>query len=989
MSMSRLKSADDRYRGFRVTKSQPIPELQCTLVELTHQPTGGRVIHLANDDVENLFCLSFQTRPTASNGVAHILEHTVLCGSAKFPVKDPFFAMTRRSLNTFMNALTGADFTCYPAASQIPKDFYNLLDVYLDAVFKPRLAEMSFKQEGHRLEFQVAGDVTSPLEIKGIVFNEMKGSLSSAMTRLSEASGEALFPDVTYGYNSGGDPKDIPTLTYEQLRDFHREYYHPSRCLFFFYGNMPLQGHLDYIAERCLEHTDGVPPLLPIPLQPRFSAPVRRTCSYPEGLDGDSESKCYISLAWLTCHILEQEELLALSVLDTALMETDASPLRLALLNSGLCKQANSSLDGEMNEVPWTFVVRGCQAKDADRLEQIVRDTIAQIVRSGLPQKLVEGAIHQLELQRLEITGDSSPYGLSLFWRSGLLTQHGGKPEDGLLIHSLFARLRQHIAQDPSYLMHLLQKHTLDNPHCVRIVMVPDKTLDAQERAEERARLDRLASTMSESEKWQLVTEAEALATFQRNQEEQDIDVLPKLTLEDVPRQARDFALQRETHGALTVFQHACFTNQILYADLVFALPAFAVDDLPLVRLLCRLLSEMGSGGRDYRATLEFMQEHTGGVDATLNLNLQATETGRYFPALHLRGKALYRKTEQLFTLLRDMATSVDVTDVRRLKEIVLKHYTALESGLNSNAMRYAITMSASGLSSAGRLNSLWYGLEYFCRIRELAAAFDQHAEALVGQLQTLQRQLLHLHDAHLVLACDQQQLDLLKKTQFYGLTELAGTPPSSWEDRLPVTPVPSQGRLISAPVAFTAMVFPVIGYAHPDAGALGLAAHLMENKTLHSRIREQGGAYGGGAVNNPMSACFYFYAYRDPQIAETLNAFEAAVEELLAGGFDDADLEEAKLEMMQDLDAPVSPGSRAALAYGWLCCGKTVALRQKNREKILSATREDVIRAVREHIAPNKAWGSVVAFGGPELLEKENQVLTRTGREPLKLERV
>lgn len=982
-------SLGDIYRGFCVTKVQPIHELQCSLVELTHQPTGARVIHLANDDAENLFCLSFQTRPSSSNGVAHILEHTVLCGSEKFPVKDPFFAMTRRSLNTFMNALTGADFTCYPAASQIPKDFYNLLDVYMDAVFKPRLSEMSFKQEGHRLEFQLADDVTSPLEIKGIVFNEMKGALASAMSRLSEASGAALFPDVTYGYNSGGDPKDIPTLTYEQLREFHHEYYHPSRCLFFFYGNMPLQGHLDYIAERCLEHTDRLPPLAPIPLQPRFKEPVRLIRSYPEGLDGDNEDKCYVSMTWLTCHILNQEELLALSVLDTALMETDASPLRHAILNSGLCKQANSSLDGEMSEVPWMFVFRGCQAKDADRLESCARETLEQIVRDGLPPKLIESAIHQLELQRLEITGDSSPYGLSLFWRSGLLTQHGGKPEDGLLIHSLFSRLRRRIADDPTYLPGLLRRYTVDNPHMARIVMVPEKDLDAKELAEERARLNALADKMDDKEKQHLVKETQALSKFQRDQEDQDLDVLPKLTLADVPPKARHYPLRRDKVGALTVFHHACFTNQIVYADLVFNLPSFTVEDLPLVRLLGRLLSEMGSGGRDYRETLDFMQEHTGGVDASFNINMQAVEVGHSLPALHIRGKALYRKSEPLFQLLREMATSVDLTDVKRLKELVLKQYTALESGLNSNAMRYAIALSASGLSSAGRLNSLWYGLDYFCQMRELAATFDQRVDALIPKLQDLQRQLLHLEDAHLVLTCDQEQYDLLKQANFYGFTELRGERPRPWDDHLPRVEVVSQGRLISAPVAFTAKVIPVVGYIHPDAGALGLAAHLMENKTLHNKIREQGGAYGGGAVNSPMSAYFYFYSYRDPRIADTLNAFEGAIKELLAGEFDEDDLEEAKLEMIQDLDAPVAPGSRGALAYGWLVSGKTLALRQKNREHILAATREDVIRAVRNHVVPSMQRGAVVSFGGPDLLEKENQILKQKGKEMLKLERV
>jgi Zn-dependent M16 (insulinase) family peptidase len=257
-------------------------------------------MHIATEDPENLFCLSFQTIPDTSNGVAHILEHTVLCGSQKFPVKDPFFAMNRRSLNTFMNALTGADFTCYPAASQVPKDFYNLLEVYLDAVFHPDLKELSFLQEGHRLEFTNPADPQSPLEYKGIVYNEMKGALSSSSARLAEAINQSLFPDVTYGINSGGDPKDIPKLSYKELKEFHQKFYHPSRCLFFFYGNMPLESHLDFIAKHTLDQTEKQPPLPPLPLQPRFKEPVYRTLSYPIAPEEDPTDKALIGLTWLT-----------------------------------------------------------------------------------------------------------------------------------------------------------------------------------------------------------------------------------------------------------------------------------------------------------------------------------------------------------------------------------------------------------------------------------------------------------------------------------------------------------------------------------------------------------------------------------------------------------------------------------------------------------------------------------------------------------------
>ncbi|MEI8366541.1 MAG: insulinase family protein, partial [Parachlamydiaceae bacterium] len=399
---TRFDTVGQKYHHFKVSRVIDIPELQCHLVELVHTPSGAHVMYIGNDDPENLFCLSFQTIPTTSNGAAHILEHTVLCGSKNFPVKDPFFAMQRRSLNTFMNALTGSDFTCYPAATQVPKDFYNLLSVYIDAVFHPNLNELSFMQEGHRLEFADPTDHSSLLEYKGIVFNEMKGALSSSSARLHEAVNEALFPGLTYGINSGGDPKDIPSMTYQQLLDFHREFYHPSRCLFFFYGDMPLEGHLDFIEEKILKGISPVLPIPPIPLQTRFTEPRRLVKRYPIADDEEIENQALIAFGWLTCHILEQQELLALNILEIVLMDTDASPLKMALLRSGLCKQASCYMDGEISEVPVVISVKGCRAESADILESLIRETLAGIIETGIPLTSIENAIHQLEFHRSE-----------------------------------------------------------------------------------------------------------------------------------------------------------------------------------------------------------------------------------------------------------------------------------------------------------------------------------------------------------------------------------------------------------------------------------------------------------------------------------------------------------------------------------------------------------------------------------------------------------
>lgn len=976
-----LNQEGQKYRGFILTRIVRISELQCTLKELTHERTGAQVMHLENEDPENLFCLSFRTIPTTSNGVAHILEHTVLCGSERFPIKDPFFSMTRRSLNTFMNALTGPDFTCYPAASQVKKDFYNLLDVYLDSVFHPLLKELSFLQEGWRLEFTDPDDANTPLHYKGIVYNEMKGSLSSPSTRLVEVLNAALFPNLTYGINSGGDPKIIPELTHDKLKQFHEEFYHPSRCLFFFYGNLPLEPHLDFIAEKVLDKAEKKLPIPSIPLQPRFSEPVYQKVGYPISAEEDTKNKTIIAFSWLTCSLLEQHELLALSILETTLMATDASPLKIALLRSGLCTQASAYTEGELSEVPFVITLKGCNPENADRLEEILKKTLQSIYKEGIPLDLIENSIHQIEFHRSEITGDGSPFGLALFMRSALFKQHGGDPVFGLMIHSLFEKLRETMKARPRYFEELIKKYLLENRHFVRLILYPSKELSHEELASEQHILHTIQEQLNPEQKNELVEQAKKLAEFQRQQEKENIDVLPKVTLKDVSKDSQVFPLHREKQANVEIYQHSCFTNEIVYADLVFPLPYIAKSDLYLVNLFSILLSQLGCGGRNYAQNLEYIQGNTGGVGASLNWNYQASNSSQFHPALHIQGKALYRKADKLFILLKQICESVDFSDKERLKELVLKHYTGLESSINRHAMRYAINQSAKGLSAGATVASEWYGLEYLMKVRGLTHDIDQRLESLVSKLQEFHGKLLHGEQADLVLTCDETMYQKCRQEGFYGLAHLKKRPYQAWKADYSFSKEPSQGRVISSPVAFTAQVFPTLSYNHPDAPSLHLAASLFDNVVLHNRIRERGGAYGGGAVSSVLSGAFYFYAYRDPHISSTVTAFQDSIKTIADKKFDAQDLEEAKLEIIQSMDSPVAPGSRGDLSYGWLKEGRN---REAFRKRLLELTIDEVQHAVQTHIVPNFAKGSLVTFASRALIEKENKLLTAQGIEPL-----
>lgn len=977
-----LGKVGEKYKDFIVAKVVPIPELQATLREIIHIPSGAEIMHLANDDPENLFCLSFKTLPNSSNGAAHILEHTVLCGSRKYPIKDPFSAMNRRSLNTFMNALTGSDFTCYPASSQVEKDFYNLLEVYQDAVFHPLLKELSFLQEGHRFEFTTPNDPSSPLIISGIVYNEMKGSMSSIDSRVWHRMMENLFPDLPYAFNSGGEPKEIPSLTYAQLIEFYETYYHPSRCLFFFYGNLPLKKHLDNILEHTLKNVPMLPPLHPIPKQKRFQTARKKEYLYPIQEKEELGKKHIICFGWLTAPLLNHEDVLALSILDSVLMDTDSSLLKKTLLDSDLCVKADSYIDIEMSEVPYIVICRGCKKEDAEELEKLFFARLQEIMEGKIPFRLIEAAIDHLEFARTEILKDQSPFGLTLFMRCALAKQHGAPPENALTMHSLFSNLLKK-AKDPDYLRHIVKKYLLDNPHFVRLTFIPDPELISKENQEELERLEKIQASLTDKQKAKILDQTEELAKFQQTLEKQNLSCLPKVTLQDVTAATRDFSLIEQKAGTLTIFRHECFTNHILYTELIFDFPQIAEEDLFYVQLFVSLFSEVGAAGRSYGKNLELLHAHTGGIRASCSLYVPVTDPKKVVPTLHIRGKALQRKIPQFFKLMREMVVSIRLNEKKRIGDLINQMATSLEGNLTRNAMKYATLLATSGLSEAAHINELWTGISFYQRIQKIAANLKKELPLVMEKLQMISEKLLCVNQPHLVLSTDQEMYRQIEEEAFYGLTELPLKVASRWENKTHLKKIPSQARPISSAVAFTVEAFNTIGYLHQDSPALLAATLLLENKVLHQRIRERGGAYGTGANYNSLWGNFYFYSYRDPHIAHTLRTFHDALDSLAKGDFDAVDLEEAKLGIIQQLDHPISPGSTAMVAYSWMRDGKSHAMRQHYRDRLLNLNVLEMSLALEHHLSPNKKHSTIVTFAGEELIEKENKLLS-TSQSPL-----
>ncbi len=977
---------NEEYCGFVIDEVTPVEEVELLVYEITHRPSGAQIIHIASNETENLFSLCFKTYPKHNKGVAHILEHTVLCGSRTYPVKDPFFSMNRRSLTTFMNALTGNNFTAYPAATTNEKDFYNLLDVYIDAVFFPLLQKESFAQEGYRLELLHPQNLFSPLSVKGIVFNEMRGALSRTESRLWRDVLKNMFPNHPHGYNAGGDPVEIITLSYQELLDYHKQYYSPSRATFFFNGSIPLKKHLDFIYEKVLRGAQKLPPIPPVEKIERFLEP-RRTVSYYPSQEKDLSKKSFVVFGWLTTDISDLETLIALSLLDSILMDTDASLLKNSLLASGLCTQADAVLDTEMREIPYFILCHGCNLDNANELEKVLFKRLKEIAREKIDTKLIEASMHQMEFARLEIDGEQNPYGLELFYRTVLSKQQGGSVVPNLQIHALFEKMAK-LFIDPDYFPELIEKFFLSNTHYIRHVMEPDPKVHSKEEQEIDEILATISNRLTKRERESLVEEMKEFALYQ-SQKQDNIDCLPKLSIKDIPQNVQHYPLERSYVDQLTIYYHPCNTNKIVYAALSFDIPQIDEEHLQYLHLFSSCLTQVGVGGKDYLTTLDAIQGNLGGIYSSIGLNIQAKDNMTCQPTLTIHAKALERKLPSMFHHMKDVILSADFSDRERIKELIMQEYTELEQKVNRGAVSYAVSRSKSALTPFSYVLNEWHGLPYFIFIRSLASNIDKTIDLIIERLEGIRRIVFHLNSPTLVLSCDEKSYKIIEQNRWFGMNKFSTTPYCPWIDFPSPPPVYTAAKTMPIPVASNALAFESVPYSHPSSAPLNLAAILFENIVLHKELREEQGAYGCGAEHSAATGLFHFYSVRDPHIFSTYQSFKRSLETIARGRFSEEDLEEAKLSFFQEVDSPISPGMRASWTYALEKSGLDVSMRQKYREQILRATKQEIMQAVQESLLPKLDGAIWTSFASESLVEKENKLFEKHSLSPLPIESI
>ncbi|MDG4604841.1 MAG: insulinase family protein [Candidatus Contendobacter sp.] len=962
------------HPAFQHLRSHPIPALRLEFQEYRHSVTGARHLHLAADDPHNAFMVAFLTVPQDSTGVAHILEHTSLCGSQRYPVRDPFFMMIRRSLHTFMNAFTSSDWTAYPFASQNRKDFSNLLDVYLDATFFPLLDERDFAQEGHRIEFAAPADPHSDLVFKGVVFNEMKGALSSPVQRLGHALQQRLFPTITYHHNSGGDPAAIPDLSYAQLKAFHARHYHPSNAIFLTYGDIPAAEHQQHFEAQALNRFQALKLDLTIPAEQRYAAPIVDLAYYP--LDGAEalHDQTHIVLGWLLGPITDPLTTLRARLLSDVLLDNSSSPLRNALETSelGAAPSPLCGFDTSTREATFVCGLEGSNPEHAEAVERLIFNVLHQVAADGVPQDAVDAALHQLELSEREITGDGFPYGLHLLMEALTPAIHGGDPVTALDGDPLLEQLRVE-SREADFIPRLVRQLLLDNPHRVRLTMAPDAELSARQTAAEQQRLAAIRAALSAADQARIMAQTQALA--ERQQQPDDPELLPKVGLEDVPADLKIAEGISRPVGAVPATWYAQGTNGMVYLQAVLELPALEPDELDLLPLLCACLSEVGSAGRDYRATQARQAAVTGGVSARATVRGGVDDVRQVKGVLALGGKALARNHAALADLLWETLTSARFDELPRLRELVAQMRAHREEAITDHGHMLALAAACSSLSPVAALNHRWDGLRGLKHLKALDDALD-NAEALAafaGRLERLRDRLQQAPRQLLVVSEAERQDDIAAALAVHWREGHAA--PTPFALAAPEPQPLRQGFRVNTQVNFCAKAYPTVAPNHPDAPALQVLGDFLRNGYLHRAIREQGGAYGGGAGYHPDSGAFRFYSYRDPRLADTLTDFDRALEWLHTHDHPARTLEEAILGIIAAIDKPGSPAGEAISAFFGTLFGRSPEQRRAYRQRILQVTLDDLKRVAATYLQSDQAHYAVLS-DARTLAEQENMTI-------------
>ena len=973
--------AGDRLHGFHILRVEQIPEIRVTAYEIEHEKTGSAILHLHCDDRENLFSIGFRTPPRDSTGVPHILEHSVLAGSERYPLKDVFNELLRGTLQTFINAFTYPDKTIYPVASQERRDFFNLARVYTDLVLRPRLLRETFRQEGHHLEFDANGE----LGISGIVYNEMKGAYSSPDTLMYKAIQENLYPETPYACDSGGDPEAIPALTYEQFREFHRIFYSPTNARIFLYGDIPTKEHLAFLAEM-LAGFDRVAVDSSIGLQGRWHSPRTVHGFYPIDKEEKPAGKTTVNLAWMTAEGIDSETAMLLTIVADLLVGSAAAPLRKALIDSGLGEDLSpvTGLERDLIQIAFAVGLRGTDPDKTPRIEALILDTLKAVSANGFDRELIEGTLHQIEFHGREMVRGAYPYGIVLMGRAYHTWLYGGNPITDLNFPRTILGIRRKWETDPALFQGIVQNWFLENPHRLLSLMEPSTTFQENREKAIREQMVHLKDSLSPEARQLIREETAAMKRFQTEPDPPEASAtLPRLRIDDISREIESIPTERSATDGVPVLNHDLFTNGIAYLDLAFDVSDIPEELQPYLPLLGKLTVQMGAAGLSYEAMAKRLALRTGGLSVNLTTGL-TVDGKRSWQKMIFSVKALYRNVEEAIGILRDILTAGDLNDAARMRDLILEKKNSLHASVIPSAHLFAERAAAAAFTRSARRNEQWHGRTQLRFITGTADRLTDIREDLRAKLTLLRKMVFVRNRLHMNSTADEEGLGRLAGTTGALLEALpAGNPPVELPEQ--TRHAEHIGIAVPAQVAYVTKVLAAPPYDDPLSAGLFVLARQLSNGYLYRHIRVQGGAYGGSCRYEPLGGLFAFLSYRDPHLTETLTVYTDAVDSAMQNPIAPEELEKAIIGSIGALDRPLDPAGRGYTALIREFSGLNDSDRLRFRNEVLNVTPGHLQATARRYFPAVSGTAVIAVCAAEDRLQKANETL----KEKLTLEKL
>ena len=973
MDNKRMEQKIRDLKSYEILEARPVPDLNSYGYLLRHNKTGARITLLSNDDNNKVFYIGFRTPPKDSTGVAHIIEHTVLCGSKNFPVKDPFIELAKGSLNTFLNAMTYPDKTVYPVASCNDKDFQNLMHVYLDAVFYPNIynEKKIFMQEGWHYELEDAAD---ELTINGVVYNEMKGAFSSPDDVLDREVLNSLFPDTAYGTESGGDPEAIPDLTYEEFLDFHRRYYHPSNSYIYLYGDMDMAEKLEFLDREYLSGFDFLEVDSRIGVQKGFDLPKETRREYSI-MEGESEQgNTYLTYNAVVGDNLDRKLYIAFQTLDYALCSAPGAPVKEALMEKGIGKEIYSTYDNGVMQPYFSIVAKGAEEGQKEEFVHVIESVLKEQAEKGIDRKALKAGLNYLEFKYRESDFGSYPKGLMVGLQAlDSWLYDDRKPLVHVEANETFAALKEEL--DKGYYEDLIRKYLLDNGHKSVLVLAPVKGLTAKRDGKLQKKLQEYKAGLSREEIEEVVKQTKELEEYQEEpNRKEDLEKIPLLKREDIKKEAEKYVNEERFAGDTLILTHNIFTNGIGYLRFMFDIGQIPGELFPYIGVLKNVLGMVDTENYTYGDLYHETNIKTGGIHLVVNTYIDSSNMPDYKVMLEIKAKALYENMAEAFRLVEEMALRSSFMDKKRLYDVIGEVQSRMQASMVSAGHSLAALRALSYLSPTAAVAEQLSGIPQYRLLEGLESRFEEEKERLAQKLELLVKSIFRPENFMMDYTGEEKGYQNLEELvqSFKGKLFIE---PVEKEKFQPELEKKNEGYLTSAQVQYVCRAGNFIRKGLPYTGALKVLKVMMGYDYLWNRVRVKGGAYGC-MCSFGKSGDSYFVSYRDPNLEKTVDVYEKAAEYIENFEADERMMTQFIIGAISEMDVPMTPAAKGLYSLTGYMTKLPFARVQKERDELLSATAE-IIRGLGGHIRAFMEDDCLCVVGGEEKL-KENKGMFR-----------